>query len=146
MKHFKLVGFLLVIAMSFVLSSCDSIRLKADVAASNEDCPIYIDEGMVCTKIQLKDDYVEYVVNVDEEIGTGYDDSFTVDDYDDPAIKEVFKLAILEEFRNPESISDYADYQEFLDLCRSCKVGIRWKLVGNTTGHVSFINIEYWEF
>lgn len=124
MKKHLLLGFLaLIFIISF--SSCsekNQLKLAAEVA--NRDCPMRIDEGMLCTRIAFQDNEFQYYVECDEEVlGMQFMDVF-----------EKLKAANEEDIRQSFLTDWDPDIRELVTMLRRNNVNVVYIYTGSITG------------
>ena len=126
-------------SVRMLFGSSDRMQLEAFVKKSNNACPLQAEEYAVCTKIQMHGDFVELFYKVDETDADG--EEFSVADLNDIVIKEDMKKTLIEECKELYN----SDKEDFIKLCKKCKVGLEYRYVGKRTGGECVIRIEYWE-
>lgn len=146
MKYFEILTITLFVAIGSVLVGCNEMRLKATIAAENDNCPQRISENIVITKVQLNENYIEFVCDFED----GYKDKdgymIRVADLNDDSILKKLKNVMFQEIINPKNENDTEEYKEVIDLCKSCKVGLMCHLIGSRTKEECVVGIDYWEF
>lgn len=123
MKKFLLPIFATILMIAF--SAC-SYSIEDDVAASREDCPFEIDEGMTCTDIYLQGDNVVYLIEIDEDL---YDFEYFIEN----------KRELRETLLDDDGDEDFA---EAAKLCVDNDKGMIYKLVGSYSGETVSVRIS----
>ncbi|MBP5364887.1 MAG: hypothetical protein J6Y82_03050 [Bacteroidales bacterium] len=126
-----------VLVIVHLMGGWSEVRLKIDIWASNRECPINIDEGIDVTSIQRHGDYIEYVCRVDES------ELYSISNVKDQRMIKEMKNEMIKNFK--DSNKSDADLKSITKLCKSCKVGIEFRLIGSRTKNEIPIRIEYYE-
>ena len=144
MKRLRIITIAIFTTTICLLISCSEMRLKATVAVENAKCPIRIDDNIVMTEIKQNGNYIEFVC--DFEDGYRDKDGFMIrvaDLNDDNTLKKL-KNVMMQAVINT-SPNNAEAYQEVIELCKSCEVGISCRLVGSRTQDECVVKIDYWE-
>ncbi len=138
MKHLRSLLLLFAVAVCFLTSCDETAAIKKFVAELNADCPIrYDDENVTLIKVQMHENYVEYVYQ-DEEIDS--DGEYSVAEiYGDDIAN--WKNIIIKGIRNTTD----EDYLDFYKECKNNRIGIEECYVGRRTNGACTIRVEYWE-
>ena len=131
----KKITLILVATILALTTACSkSSQLKTAIAVANKQCPMVIDEGVVCTEITVENDNrIVYVCQMDEP------DDFTVCDFNTPLVKMLMKET-MSEYLTTQSNSDT---KEIVELIKELKGSIVYRFIGTTSGCKSDVSINH---
>lgn len=120
----KKIFFIFAMLSALVLSSCSEsakAKLEKQVAEEAEGCPLYFDEGVLCTHLFTQGNNVVFVIEVDE-----YTAEFSVGDLDDPSVRRELKEEMIDDLRYDSD----PDIKEIVKLLKDANYNLVYRCVG----------------
>ena len=117
--------------LSLVATSCTSeTKLEIAIAASDEECPMVVDEFTTLTHITTEDNNVVYECVIKEK-------DFKLKELDSSELREELKMEMKSNFLDQND----SDIQEFKKLIREAKYNVVFRYIGENTGYTFDIKI-----
>lgn len=104
--------------------------ITRNVELANAQGPVEIDKGLIMSSIEVKDNFIVYTCEVDEDV-------FSIDEF--RSKRATMKATILENMKSNEN----PDAQNLISMCRKNRVGRKYVYRGSKSGDSIVITIPY---